>query len=511
MKIDKSRRIMFFVSLIGIVVVTLIMGTTFAYQTLVVDYKEGSDNDTIVEAGKLNVSYENDKKIDLKNMTLLPDYKTADYTEFTIKTNDTSYDVAYQINLNNLVYTDSMISENFKYTITLVENDEEFIIGAGDFSSLSGTEINLPFNMNTYRILGKGKNETLRLYLWLQENENSQSFEKGSFKGTIELVSLFSNEITDTIYKTFKVNAINSKLPDEYQEVEYIQTSGTQYLIIDYIASGITNSKGKFQITDKSKANFLFGSRGASGQLFYGLNWGGALPYKFYNSYSAGTLTNKDIDEEIHTFSKEKGKLYIDNNLVNTASDATFTTPANMEIFACYNNGVEGYLPTYAKLFYLEFYDEDVLKVDLVPCYRKSDNVIGMYDLVTNKFYQNRGTGQFDKGTNITEGHVGEYDEATNKYKIIITIKTDNVVHSTYEILLNEPLRKYNNAYDYIDLINGRIVRNIKVIDNVYSVLEDPIYEELEKYNIPYIQNSTISICDSNNICTNNIEIETNK
>ena len=62
MKIDKSRRIMFFVSLIGIVVVTLIMGTTFAYQTLVVNYKEGSDNDTVVEAGKLNVSYENNNK-----------------------------------------------------------------------------------------------------------------------------------------------------------------------------------------------------------------------------------------------------------------------------------------------------------------------------------------------------------------------------------------------------------------------------------------------------------------
>ena len=36
-----------------------------------------------------------------------------------------------------------------------------------------------------------------------------------------------------------------------------------------------------------------------------------------------------------------------------------------------------------------------------VPCYRKSDSVIGMYDLVNNQFYINAGTGTFTKGANI--------------------------------------------------------------------------------------------------------------
>jgi len=339
MKIDKSRRIMFFVSLIGIIIVTLVMGTTFAYQTLVVDYKEGSDNDTIVEAGKLNVSYENNNKIDLKNMTLLPDYKTADYTEFTIRTNDTSYDVAYQINLTKLEYSNAMISENFKYTITLAENDEEFVIGEGDFSSLTGTEINLPFNMNSYRILEKNKNETLRLYLWLQENENSQSFEKGSFKGTIELVSLFSNEITDTIYKTFKI----------------------------------------------------------------------------------------------------------------------------------YGNSIQNGTPSV-------------------------DNPIEIYNL-------------------------GEYDELTGKYKIPISIKIDNIEQSSYNIMLDAPLRSVNNESDYIDIINGKVIRNIEVVDNSntlllensYVKLEVPINENLGVYTIPYIEDGIISICSSNNVCASNIEIEMNK
>ena len=47
MKLEKRRQILFFVSLIGIIIVILIMGTTYAYQTLQVDYKDGSDKEAI--------------------------------------------------------------------------------------------------------------------------------------------------------------------------------------------------------------------------------------------------------------------------------------------------------------------------------------------------------------------------------------------------------------------------------------------------------------------------------
>lgn len=42
----------------------------------------------------------------------------------------------------------------------------------------------------------------------------------------------------------------------------------------------------------------------------------------------------------------------------------------------------------------------DTLLREFVPCYRKSDNVIGMYDIVEGTFYTNCGTGQFLAGPN---------------------------------------------------------------------------------------------------------------
>ena len=48
-----------------------------------------------------------------------------------------------------------------------------------------------------------------------------------------------------------------------------------------------------------------------------------------------------------------------------------------------------------------KFYQDDVLIRDFVPCYRKSDEKVGMYDLVNNVFYTNEGSGEFEKGNNI--------------------------------------------------------------------------------------------------------------
>ena len=40
--------------------------------------------------------------------------------------------------------------------------------------------------------------------------------------------------------------------------------------------------------------------------------------------------------------------------------------------------------------------------VDLVPCYRKIDNVIGMYDIINETFYTNASSdGSFTKGGDV--------------------------------------------------------------------------------------------------------------
>ena len=74
---------------------------------------------------------------------------------------------------------------------------------------------------------------------------------------------------------------------------------------------------------------------------------------------------------------------------------------SNLYLFAQNYNGSArfGYNRT-IKAF--QYYDKtDTLICDLVPCYRKSDGVIGMYDLARKTFLTNVGTGNFTKGADV--------------------------------------------------------------------------------------------------------------
>lgn len=197
--IKKQR--LFFIALIGIVVVSLTMTATFAYQTLQVDESEGSDTGVVLNVGTLDVSFEKSNKIENINMPLLSSYKTADYVEFTVDNTRSTDEIAYQVSLSNLEYSSNLSSKDFNYTVTEIKENEEIILSTGDFSDLSKvepytTEFNLKLYDRIYNYIAMGEKQTIRLYLWLKETSENQNYlENTSFKGIITLSSIFKSEI----------------------------------------------------------------------------------------------------------------------------------------------------------------------------------------------------------------------------------------------------------------------------------------------------------------------------
>ena len=81
-------------------------------------------------------------------------------------------------------------------------------------------------------------------------------------------------------------------------------------------------------------------------------------------------------------------------------AESEFTTNANCCLFASMLNETT-LRPFAGKIYNAKIYNGDSLVRDFVPCYRKEDNVIGMYDLISNTFYTNSGTGDFEKGQDV--------------------------------------------------------------------------------------------------------------
>ena len=198
---------LFIFSLIGIVIVSLVLVTTFAYQTLQVEYKENSKEDLNLKVGTLDVSFTSTRRINANNMPLLTDYKTADYTEFIINNEKSTEDTMYLIKLINLEYSNSLKSSDFKYTLVNVNNDNTLsIIGEGDFSELSTNEFELNTNYGKYVYIEKGQKQKIRLYLWLNETSENQNYLKKSyFKGMIELNSFFAADVTPKEFTKLKL------------------------------------------------------------------------------------------------------------------------------------------------------------------------------------------------------------------------------------------------------------------------------------------------------------------
>lgn len=192
-------------------------------------------------------------------------------------------------------------------------------------------------------------------------------------------------------------------LPEEFQRLEYIQSNGTQYIDTGYIGSNNTSLKIKqsFQYNsmasgvtycaigtaDNSSARIEMGYDKATNTFWS--NCGAAIS-RYHTSITPDFLP--------HEYSWDgTGYFAIDNNVAfeKNSLSATFNSSTSIYLFKD-NNRLSNWCPM--TLYYCKIYDNGVLVRDFIPCYRKADSVVGLYDVVEQKFYTNSGTGEFIMG-----------------------------------------------------------------------------------------------------------------
>lgn len=191
------------------------------------------------------------------------------------------------------------------------------------------------------------------------------------------------------------------ELPDGYTQVEYIQSSGTQY-----IDTGVRPSHDSTVAIDAevlaSSQNYwgMFGARRDSSMQFW----------VFYNRTESSWCGRYSSNPNItingayagrHRISLEKNVLKVDNSSSSTDA-SSFSSNYTSYIFACNNSGSAQYMCN-IKLYSAEVFSGSQLVRDFVPC-KNHSGVIGLYDLVSEKFYTNAGSGVFTAGAIVSEG-----------------------------------------------------------------------------------------------------------
>ncbi|MBQ9298213.1 MAG: InlB B-repeat-containing protein [Clostridia bacterium] len=214
------------------------------------------------------------------------------------------------------------------------------------------------------------------------------------------------------VSKTFNVTVNESNgIPTAYQKVEYIQANGTQW-----IDTGVPlNGKYAFYMDGcmlESKSGVLLNGY-ANGTNRMGMTFFATSNKVGYYWFSTGykentnlsiTLTQRfQVDQNCSSAHIYQGSKRVDI----TYSGAT-TAYSNMNIYifntaanANYKNGTIYEAIIYDPTDGPGWSDEAGWIRHFIPCKRKSDGVIGLYDTVGNKFYTNSGTGTFVAGPNV--------------------------------------------------------------------------------------------------------------
>lgn len=260
-----------------------------------------------------------------------------------------------------------------------------------------------------------------------------------SFTPSVELVTedeyvMISCEIDGTIL-TVK-QAINVTVAPTF--VDYIQSSGTQYINTEFIPSQDTKIVADIQMIQTTYSDGwqpLFGSRMSSSATDRFVVWRagddnnlasmyGSYPTTLEGIPISGTLLDRNV------ITLDKNNLYYNDVLLDTGDLSVFRGACSIYLFSINTGGTADSRKPIMRVFSFKIYDNGVLVKDFKPC-QDGEGTYCLYDTVRKKYHYNQGTGTF-VGGKLLEPEQLDYIQVTGtQYINTGVIPTAN---TTYEI-----------------------------------------------------------------------------
>nr|DAJ75853.1 MAG TPA: hypothetical protein [Caudoviricetes sp.] len=262
-------------------------------------------------------------------------------------------------------------------------------------------------------------------------------------------------------------------LPEGYTQVEYIESTGTQYIDTNYLFNNV-DLEIKFQSSsDYPTEQILLGGRDYAGSiteskdftiwLHADKNKIGIHNMKIDTKYQdcASFLEPSILEYKVNNLENE---IYMNNTLVYSFSGIdTNVCEKSTYLFGARTDDYLDSRTFKGKIYYLKVSKDNEIVKYYIPC-KNSNNEIGMYDLVTNTFFGNSGTGTFVAGNEVAIPNPDYPQEITN-----VTGDVEVVVQNKNE--WNKDGINFN-GHTGIDNFNAKkVILDSAIGKNAYSLL----------------------------------------
>jgi hypothetical protein len=229
----------------------------------------------------------------------------------------------------------------------------------------------------------------------------------------------------------------NENLPSPYKRLPYIQTIGSGYIMTDYIPNDKTSVELEFYNFAQYKSpvdpnnpildtTALFGSRSA----FRENSFCCFLSNQRLNAATVDFGSERvEFDASVLRFSKftlKNGEATVDDARTSLELQE-FNGDTPLAIFTVNTSGEVDERCAKGKLYYFKVFEDDVLKLNLIPCidttnYGDSIYYCGLYDTISGNFYRAASGGTFiapnPVETHTLPYHINLYTDKTKTLSI---------------------------------------------------------------------------------------------
>ena len=190
----------------------------------------------------------------------------------------------------------------------------------------------------------------------------------------------------------------HNSFPSGYTKVQYIASDTDTNNSGQYIITGVIPNNGikvecgfEFLVTNPYQTLF-----GVKSNRF---GFGNTNSSTNFRAYVEGTGHDYNTQGIVNYFDivMDMGGFDLNGHIESWTPP---TSTANSALWLFGKSTSSGALDVKSKcrIYYCKIYDNNNILRDYIPCVRDSDNVAGLYDMVTKEFYINNGNGYFVAG-----------------------------------------------------------------------------------------------------------------
>lgn len=226
-----------------------------------------------------------------------------------------------------------------------------------------------------------------------------------ALSGTIDL-SKIKVWVNDSIWW----QPVKPSSPEQfpYKFVDYIENAGdsNSWIELNVVPDNTFGFRAVVSIEERSGDVFVFGTRETTnGRIVMSvsgenkkpyLGWGGSVSAL---AYCDPVEWNTPFVAQLN-YKNDRKPMINDKNTFNGNLSAIGFTPT-WPFVLLGTHTTSGYTGRQCRLYECKISSGSNMIRDLRPCYRISDNAIGLYDMVTESFYANSGTGNLVKGNDL--------------------------------------------------------------------------------------------------------------